>query len=136
MTQIQIPPGPRDSAGLLGWSPQLGQSLVLLGMSNYEDGSAQGGGVMRINLLQKQVGELIQGARQSVGPLTMGDPDGDGDGVVPLALDLLCTCIALACRTASMPLIDSLAFHLSWAAPDRLSLRTLDRSISTCMRLL
>lgn len=64
----------RDQTSVLG----MGRTLVV-GSSNYEDGSTNGGLVRIYDLQRKAVGESLLGHSFSCGPLALADIDGDGD---------------------------------------------------------
>jgi hypothetical protein len=53
--------------------------LILVGSSNYEDGLTNGGCVRLYDLKRHSSGESVLGQAFSVGPLALGDVDGDGD---------------------------------------------------------
>ena len=52
---------------------------LLVGSANYEDGLTNGGCVRMYDGGRKVSGESVPGERFSVGPLALGDMDGDGD---------------------------------------------------------
>src|SRR5204862_1344773 len=52
---------------------------LLVGSANYEDGLTNGGCVRIYDLKRKVSGESVLGQGLSVGPLALGDVDGDGD---------------------------------------------------------
>src|ERR1051326_7443202 len=64
----------RDQAGVVGTG--LG---LLAGSANYEDGLTNGGCVRIYDVGRKVSGESVLGQEFSVGPLALGDVDGDGD---------------------------------------------------------
>ena len=70
----------RDQTGVLGWSPGPGVASVLVGSANYEDGLSNGESVLRYDYQaggwKRGVGLPASGG--SVGPLALGDMDGDG----------------------------------------------------------
>ncbi len=68
----------RAQAAVVGW----GRGTVLVGASNYEDGSATGAAVSTYQVAQRLVTEAVPADDSSVGPLAVADYDGDG------ALDL------------------------------------------------
>src|SRR6266568_3954591 len=65
----------RDQTSVLG----LGRGKILVGSANYEDGSAAGGSVKEYDLVNGSVEDRLAGAEWSVGPVVLGDIDGDGD---------------------------------------------------------
>jgi hypothetical protein len=64
----------RDQTTVLGVG-----STLFVGVSNYEDGTTNGGWVGIYDLANKASGESIRGPTASTGPLAMADVDGDGD---------------------------------------------------------
>src|SRR5437660_844698 len=70
----------RDQSGVVGWSPGPGVASVLVGSANYEDGLSNGESVLRYDYQaggwKRGVGLPASGG--SVGPLALGDMDGDG----------------------------------------------------------
>src|SRR5256884_257573 len=52
---------------------------LLVGSANYEDGSTNGGCVRIYDVKRQVSGESVLGQGFSVGPLALGDVDGDGD---------------------------------------------------------
>lgn len=64
----------RDQTTVLG----VGATLFV-GVSNYEDGTTNGGWVGIYDLANRASGESIRGPTASTGPLAMADVDGDGD---------------------------------------------------------
>jgi len=75
-------PTPRDQTSVLGWNPGPGQTAILTALANYEDGKAEGTAVSQYNWISNKLDELVATDLSSVGPLLLGDIDGDG------ALDL------------------------------------------------
>jgi len=67
-------PVPRDLTTLL---PIPG--FLMAGSSNWEDGQTNGGAVRLYDLTAKRSGEAVLGVPFSVGPLTAGDVNGDGE---------------------------------------------------------
>lgn len=66
-------PAGRDQTTVLG----LNQALII-GASNYEDGTTNGGCVRIVDLRRQAAGESILGPVASTGPLAMADVNGDG----------------------------------------------------------
>ncbi|MEW6155793.1 MAG: VCBS repeat-containing protein [Verrucomicrobiota bacterium] len=64
----------RDQTGIVGFG-----STVFVGLSNYEDGSTNGGHIAIIDLNRKISGESILGPSSCTGPLAFADVDLDGD---------------------------------------------------------
>jgi len=71
----------RDQTAVLVWVPTAGKSEILVGMSNYEDGQAEGPSVSRIVFADGKMDALtgLPGQQASVGALCLADIDGDGD---------------------------------------------------------
>jgi len=82
-TRLNEPPwsqaAPRDQTTVLGWRGPDGQTLVLAGSANYEDGLGAGGSVRKYNPERATVSDAISCTDSSVGPLAMADYDGDGN---------------------------------------------------------
>ncbi len=68
----------RDLTAILGWRDADGQTVLLAGSSNYEDGLATGSCVRQFNLGKRVVEETLPGSQTATGPLAMADIDGDG----------------------------------------------------------
>ena len=68
----------RDQTAVLGWRKAVGQTVVLAGSANYEDGLAVGSCVRLYNLESKRIEDTLPGQPSSTGPLALGDMDGDG----------------------------------------------------------
>lgn len=68
----------RDQTTVLGWVGPDGVRGVLVGSANYEDGQAAGGAVLQFQSGQAQATEVIPASGASVGPLALGDYNGDG----------------------------------------------------------
>src|SRR5687767_1185612 len=66
-------PTARDQSTVLGVGAQL-----LIGSSNYEDGTTNGGAIRLVDLNRKVAGEILPGPEAATGPLAMADVDGDG----------------------------------------------------------
>jgi hypothetical protein len=73
-------PTSRDQTGLVGWKDDAGASL-LVGLSNFEDGLAQGESAARFVFRNGAFSSSggIPGQASSTGPIAMADIDGDGD---------------------------------------------------------
>ncbi len=69
----------RDQTTLLPWRRPDGQTVLLAGSSNYEDGSPQGSCVRLFHPLKGTVEDNFPGWETAVGPLAMADVDADGD---------------------------------------------------------
>jgi hypothetical protein len=65
----------RDQTSVIG----LGTGKIIVGSANYEDGSAAGGSLKEYDLVKGTVKDRFPGAEWSVGPVVLGDIDGDGD---------------------------------------------------------
>jgi hypothetical protein len=72
-------PVTRDQTTVLGWSKGAGQTVLLAGSANYEDGLAVGAAVRQYNLAAKTMDDRLPGQESSAGPLALADIDGDGD---------------------------------------------------------
>jgi hypothetical protein len=69
----------RDQPSVLGWSPAPGHTGVLTGWANYEDGQAEGAAVTVYDWAGQRQVAVLNADTSSVGPLALGDMDGDGD---------------------------------------------------------
>ena len=67
-------PVPRDQTAVLGMG-----DAVLIGASNYEDGSTNGGWVRVYNFQRQAAGDSILGPTAATGPMAVADIDHDGD---------------------------------------------------------
>jgi len=72
-------PVPRDQTAILGWRDPDGQTVLLAGSANYEDARSEGAIIRDYALGEGRMGERFPGAPFSVGPLALGDLEGDGD---------------------------------------------------------
>jgi len=77
-----LPTGvPRDQTAVVGWTPAAGAHALLVGASNYEDGSTNGESVLRYDFengsLMAKPG--LPALLSSTGPLALADVDGDGN---------------------------------------------------------
>ncbi len=80
LTQEPLPQlVPRDQTTILGAQLVPGRSVLLAGSANYEDGRPEGGAVNLYDPAAGKIQELVPGTASSVGPLALGDYDGDGD---------------------------------------------------------
>jgi enediyne biosynthesis protein E4 len=71
-------PVTRDQTTVLAWKRPDGQTELLAGSANYEDGLPAGSVVRRYPLHQSVIDDSMPGAPSSVGPLALADYDGDG----------------------------------------------------------
>ncbi|MEW6161542.1 MAG: FG-GAP-like repeat-containing protein, partial [Verrucomicrobiota bacterium] len=69
----------RDQGAVLGWRRQPGETVLLAGSANYEDGLALGSCVRQFDLARKSIDDTLAGAEFATGPMAMADVDGDGD---------------------------------------------------------
>ena len=69
----------RDQTTVLGWHGARGQSSLLVGAASYEDGDATKPCVEIYDAGAKKFDSAFPGHDASVGPLALGDLDGDGD---------------------------------------------------------
>jgi len=65
----------RDQTTVLIWSRPGKGAVVLSGLANYEDGLAVGSCVREYDL---RIADVVMAQESSVGPLALGDMDGDG----------------------------------------------------------
>jgi len=72
-------PVTRDQTGIVGWRRANGQSLLLVGSANYEDGLATGAAVRQYDLSNRVMDDSLPAQASSSGPLALADFDGDGD---------------------------------------------------------
>jgi hypothetical protein len=72
-------PATRDQTSVLVWPQDSGSPGLLVGSASYEDGSAEGASVLGCDLATGMLRDLVMGAQDSVGPLALGDLDGDGN---------------------------------------------------------
>jgi hypothetical protein len=68
-------PVQRDQTAVLGPAPE----TFLVGSSNYEDGSTNGGAIRIYDLHRHAAGDSVLGQASSTGPVAMADIDGDSD---------------------------------------------------------
>jgi hypothetical protein len=71
----------RDQTQVLAWTTGAGASSLLAGLSNYEDGLADGQSAMRVDLSNLAIASQggINGRTSATGPMALADIDGDGD---------------------------------------------------------
>ena len=69
---------PRDQTTLLPWRNRAGETVLLAGSANYEDGLSNGPVAREFNLTRRMVLDTLPGQRSSTGPMAMADLDGDG----------------------------------------------------------
>src|SRR5205085_12103898 len=69
----------RDQTTILAFPQADGRTALLVGSANYEDGLATGACVREYHLRNGTIEDLIPGQTSSIGPLALGDIDGDGD---------------------------------------------------------
>lgn len=72
-------PVTRDQNAVLGWHPRPGQTGLLAGSANYEDGGTNGPVVRLYDPAAGTVDDGLPGQPGSTGPLALADVDGDGD---------------------------------------------------------
>jgi hypothetical protein len=72
---------PEDQTAILGWSVAPGIASLLVGQGNYETGNTNAPAVHRFEIRggRMEPKEALPGLGSSVGPLALGDIDGDGD---------------------------------------------------------
>jgi hypothetical protein len=71
-------PVTRDQTAIAGWEYK-GQAVLLVGSANYEDGLASGSCVHQYEPGTKSAKAVLPAYESSVGPIVVGDIDGDGD---------------------------------------------------------
>jgi hypothetical protein len=69
----------RDQTTVLACPQTSGPPMVLVGSANYEGGSATNASVLEYDLNAGTILEAVPGVPESVGPLALGDLDGDGN---------------------------------------------------------
>lgn len=72
-------PTTRDQTSILTFPQADGKTTLLVGLANYEDGRADGACVRAYDLRKGTMQDLIPVQPSSIGPLALGDIDGDGD---------------------------------------------------------
>jgi enediyne biosynthesis protein E4 len=72
-------PVPRDQTTILGWRKRNGQTVLLAGSSNYEDGFSEGSCVRQYDLAGQAIDDTFPGSDVSVGPLALADVHGEGN---------------------------------------------------------
>ena len=82
---FQAAPGPlpgqpvtRDQTAILAWPGTSNAPVLLVGSANYEDGLPTGASVLAYDLKHNKVSEAVPGMDASVGPLALGDLEGNG----------------------------------------------------------
>jgi hypothetical protein len=68
----------RDQTSVLGFRNRAGESVLLAGSSNYEDGQTNGSLVRQYNLAAQKIEDTFPGSEFNTGPLAMTDMNGDG----------------------------------------------------------
>ena len=73
-------PAADDLTGIVGWATEPGRSRLLVGMANYESMKTDTPAVIQHEVFFGDVGTVaaVPGGESSVGPLAVGDMDGDG----------------------------------------------------------
>ena len=71
-------PVTRDQTTILGWNKGVGQTVLLAGSANYEQGLADGAAVLQYDLVGKRVDATLPAQEASAGPLAMADIEGKG----------------------------------------------------------
>ena len=69
----------RDQTTVLGFARADGQTVLLAGSANYEDGRATGPVLRQYALPAQTIDDTLPVSAASTGPLAMADVDGDGD---------------------------------------------------------
>jgi hypothetical protein len=68
----------RDQTAIVGWEHG-GRTALLIGSANYEDGLASGSCLRQYESNGKSPKEVIAAYESSIGPIAVGDVDGDGN---------------------------------------------------------
>jgi enediyne biosynthesis protein E4 len=68
-----------DQTTILGWRRAPGQTVLLAGMSHYDEGAGGTAGVRQYDLGAKVIDDSLPAADASTGPLALADVEGDGD---------------------------------------------------------
>jgi hypothetical protein len=69
----------RDQTAIVAWPQKSGIPSILVGCADYEDTSVMGASVLGYDPATSKVEEAIPGVPESIGPLALGDLDGDGN---------------------------------------------------------
>jgi hypothetical protein len=77
-SSLTVNPVPRNQTAVLGFNPSLDQTAILTALANYEDGKAEGPCVRQYNWTSNTLAEMVEADASSVGPLLLGDIDGNG----------------------------------------------------------
>src|SRR5437899_12892910 len=72
-------PVTRDQTTVLGWRNRAGETALLAGSANYEDGLALGPVARQYDLAGKRMDDSLPGQASSTGPMALGDFAGDGN---------------------------------------------------------
>ena len=80
-SQGALPDAPlkQDQTSVVAWPQSSGVPTMLVGSANYENDSINNASVLRYDLNSRTVQEAVPGVPESVGPLALGDLDGDGN---------------------------------------------------------
>lgn len=68
-----------DLTTVLAWHPSPTNSVLLLGLSQYESGATNGTALRQISLNTGEVDSSLLHSASSTGPIALGDYDGDGE---------------------------------------------------------
>ena len=68
----------RDQTSVLGWTKGPGQTVILAGSANYEDGLAAGASMRQYDLAGRTMDDTFPAQASSTGPLALGDLSGTG----------------------------------------------------------
>lgn len=77
--KVNGPPLDREITSILGWAPTPGESYLMVGSSNYEDGRVEDAWVKAYDLRNQRINRVLPAGASSAGPMAMADVDGDGD---------------------------------------------------------
>ena len=72
-------PVTEDQSTILAWTSQQETSTLLIGATHYESGQAADHPIRVLDLVKRTANAALPAQEDSVGPLAMGDIDGDGD---------------------------------------------------------
>jgi hypothetical protein len=72
-------PADRDISTVLGWQPNATNLILLIGLSNYEDGATNAPTVRQLSLTTGIQADALFSSSGSTGPMAMADFDEDGD---------------------------------------------------------
>jgi hypothetical protein len=77
-SSLQLPVS-QDQTAVLELPSQGGKSLIVIGSSNYEEVQRTNSGVLGWDIESNKIIDLVPGLEDGIGPLALGDMDGDGN---------------------------------------------------------